>query len=35
LPYLGEAKELAAEPTGGGVDVTIPAIEKGMVVWCE
>lgn len=35
LPYLGEARELAAEPSGGGVRVTIPAIEKGMVVWCE
>jgi hypothetical protein len=35
LPYLGEAKELAAKPRGGGVDVTVPAIEKGMVVWCE
>ena len=35
LPYLGEAKELAAKPRGGGVSVVIPAIEKGMVVWCE
>lgn len=35
LPYLGEVLELAAEPRGGGVDVAIPALEKGMVVWCE
>lgn len=35
LPYLGEARELAAEPKDGGVDVAIPAIEKGIVVWCE
>jgi len=35
LPYLGEAKELAAEPRGGGMDVAIPAIDRGMVVWCE
>ena len=35
LPYLREVQELAAEPRGGGVDVAIPDIEKGMVVWCE
>jgi hypothetical protein len=35
LPFLGEAKEVLSERDGRGVAVVLPAIEKGMVVWCE
>jgi hypothetical protein len=35
LPFLGEAKEVPSERDGRGVAVVLPAIEKGMVVWCE
>ncbi|MBZ5544120.1 MAG: hypothetical protein LAO07_10635 [Acidobacteriia bacterium] len=35
LPFLGEAKEVRPERGARGVDVAIPTVEKGMVVWCE
>lgn len=35
LPFLGEAQEVLLEQGTRGADVVIPAIEKGMVVWCE
>jgi hypothetical protein len=35
LPFLGEAQEVPLEQGTRGADVVIPAIEKGMVVWCE
>ena len=35
LAFLGEAQEVPLEQGTRGADVVIPAIEKGMVVWCE
>jgi hypothetical protein len=35
LPFLGEAKEVPPERGARGAAVVVPAIEKGMVVWCE
>lgn len=35
LPYLGKEKKVKAETRDGRVTVTLPAIERGMVVWLE
>lgn len=35
LPYLGTARELAAEHKGGRIRAIIPEIDKGATVWIE
>jgi Glycosyl hydrolase-like 10 len=33
LPFLGEARKLSVEPSGGRLRVVVPKIDKGAVIW--
>jgi hypothetical protein len=35
VPYLGKARELAAEHKGGRIRAVIPEIDKGSTAWIE
>jgi hypothetical protein len=35
LPYLGQVQQLSVERKGERLQVVIPELDKGMVVWCE